>query len=485
MALETLKARVLSGLFWKFSERIGVYGIHLAIQILLARLLFPKDYALVALITVVLTVADVLVHSGFGVALVQKKDVDDVDLSSAFYLSLGSSVVLYGALFAVAPWFAEYYQEPALVAILRVQALTLPVGAFRSIQTAVLTRNMLFRKSFFTGLGGVLTTGGVGVTMAWLGYGVWALVFSQLAGAVMAATILWFLVAWRPRAVFSMGKVRTLFGFGWKILCASLMETVYNSLRTLVIGKMFDKDVLGYYNRGESLPLFAATSLDGTISSVMFPAFSSCQEDRALLRGVLRRTLITSCFVMFPLLIGLAAVSEPVVTILLTEKWLGCVAFMQICCLGYALLPLHTTNLQAINALGRSDVYLRQEILKKLVGVALILASLPFGVYALVASGVVFSVICTVINGWPNRKLLGYSPLEQWKDVMPSLALALAMGGVVWNVTLLGWEAWPTLAVQLLLGGILYLGGAWLLRFECLAHLLKTVRDQLSRPGEG
>ncbi len=473
-----LKAKVIAGVFWKFAERIGIQGFQFVVQILLARLLFPRDYAIVALVNVVLFICDTLLSSGFGTSLVQKKEVDDADYSSVFYISVGASALLYGVLFLTAPFFALFYQEPTLVGVLRVQAFILVIGAFRAIPTAVLTRTMDFRKSFVAGVGGIIASGSVGVTLAWFGYGVWALVFSQLASAVAATIILWVKVAWRPIRAFSLDRLKTLFAFGWKILCACMLEAVYSSLRTLFIGKMFDKDVLGYYNRGDSLPQLAASTLDATISSVMMPAFSASQDDKALVRGLLRRSLVTSCFVVFPVLIGLAAAARSVVTILLSEKWLGCVAFMQLGCLASALFPIHTSNVQVVNALGRSDIFLRQEIVKKVVGVALLLVSLPFGVYAVVASGVVFSVICTFINAWPNWKLLDYSPWQQWGDVLPSLVLALVMGAAAWGITLLSWNVWATLGVQVLVGLVVYLGGAWLLRFECLSYVLKTMRGE-------
>ncbi len=485
MDLETLKSKVVSGVLWKLAERFGVQGLGFAVQIVMARMLFPGDYAIVALVGVVLLISDVLLTGSFSTSLVQKKEVDDTDLSSVFYLSLGLSVLIYGILFITSPLFADFYDEPRLLGVLRCQALILVVSAFRSAPTAVLTRNMQFQKGFHANAGGAVASGIVGITLAWAGLGVWSLVFSQLAGALVMTILLWGMIAWRPIPVFSWNRIGTLFAFGWKLTCACLLEAVYSSLRTLFIGKIFTKDVLGYYNRGDSLPQLVSTSLDATVSSVMLPALSACQDDRAMVRGILRRSLVSSCFVVFPAMLGLAAVSEPVVGILLTEKWSGCVAFMQICCLGYALFPLQTSNIQAINALGRSDLFLRQEILKKVVGVAIFLASLPFGVYALVASGAVFSAICTVINAWPTWRLVGYSPWQQWRDVFPSLSLALIMGGVTWSVTLLSWNAWATLVVQLLLGVSVYLGGAWLLRFECLTYLVRTLQGEGRGPRGG
>ena len=481
MALETLKSRVLSGLFWKFSERLGVQGIQFLVQIFLARLLFPKDYALVALIVVILSVSEVLMWTGFNTALVQQKDVDDGDYSSVFYLGLGASLGFYLLLFAAAPWVSEFFAEPLLVPIMRVQSLVLILGAFRSIQNAVLIRTMQFRKNFYVSLSGIVASGVVGLGMAWWGYGVWALVFSQLANALVATLVLWVSVGWVPTREFSLAKVGRLFSFGWKLLVGALLETAYANLRTVFIGKVFDKEILGYYNRGDTMASLVVTSLDGTISSVLFPALSSCQDDPGRLKALLRRSVVTSCFLVFPAMIGLASISKPLVLLLLTEKWLGCVLFLQMCCLAYAFFPLHTANLQAINAVGRSDVFLKLEIIKKIVGVGILLCSIPFGVNYVVGSQILVSLVCTVINAWPNKKLLGYSALEQWRDVVPSLLLAMVMGGITWNLTLLAWSPWLTLILQIMVGTVVYFFGAWLFRFECFYYLLRTVREQLGR----
>lgn len=476
-----LKSRVLSGLFWKFSERLGVQGIQFLVQVLLARLLFPKDYALVALVSVVIYISDALMWSGFNIALVQQKEVDDEDYSSVFYLGLGASLALYLLLFATAPWMAEFFSEPLLVPLMRVQSLVLILGAFRSIQNAILIRTMQFRKNFLVSFGGVVASGVVGLLMAFGGFGVWSLVFSQLANGLTAAVIIWLTVAWRPTLVFSVARVGRLFSFGWKILCAVLLDTAYKNLWTLVIGRLFGKDLLGYYNRGDSLAYLTATSIDGTIASVLLPALSSCQEDTVRLKGMLRRSIVTSCFLVFPAMFGLAAVAEPLIVLLLTQKWLGAVPFLQLCCLAYAFYPLHVANTQAINAVGRSDVFLKLEILKKVVGVGILLLSIPFGVNYVVGSQVVVSLLCTVINAWPNKKLLGYSALEQWRDVVPSLLLALAMGAITWSLTLLAWSAWLTLTLQVLVGILVYVAGAWLFGFECFRYLLRTAREQLGR----
>ncbi len=472
-----LKARVLSGLFWKFAERLGVQGIQFLIQILLARLLFPEDYALVALVSVILSISDALLWSGFNMALVQQKDIQDRDYSSLFHLGLVGALGAYLALFLCAPLVAAFYTEPLLVPLIRVQSLVLILGALRSIQNAVLIRTMQFRKIFVVSVGGIAASGTVGLALAWNGFGVWALVFSQLANGLAATLILWFTVGWRPSLVFSPDRVARLFSFGWKVMCAVFLETVYGNLRTLILGKWFGKEVLGYYNRGESLASLTASSIDGTIASVLLPALSSSQDDPVRLKGMLRRSIVTSCFLVFPAMIGLAAVAEPLVLLLLTERWAGAVPFLQLCCLAAAFMPLHVANTQAINAMGRSDIFLQLELLKKALSVLILALSVPFGAYWVVGSGVLVSLVCVTINAWPNHRLLGYAPREQWRDIAPSLLLALAMGGCVFSLNGLAWAPWPTLVAQVLVGVAFYAAGARLLRFECLDYLVGALRQ--------
>ncbi len=468
-------------MIWKMAERVGIQGIQFIVQIILARLLFPEDYAIVAIITVFIAIAAIFVNSGFGSALIQKKEVTEEDYSSIFYLNLAVAGVLYAALFFLAPLIADFYNEILLIKVLRVQAIILFFGAVNSVQNAVLSRNMQFKKSFYVTLGGVLTNGAVGIPMAYLGFGVWALVLSQLANNLVCTIILWFTVAWRPKKLFSIKRINVLFQFGWKLLCSSLLDTVYNNLRTLIIGKYFNAASLGFYDRGRALPTMASDALNGSISAVMFPALASCQDDPIQLRNVLRRSIVTSCFIMFPAMIGLATVAEPLIRIILTEKWLGAVPFMQLCCLSLAFYPIHTSNLQAINAVGRSDIFLKLEIIKKILGVTVILITLPFGIYALVGGSVVESLIATLINAYPNKKLIGYSFQEQWSDISPSLLLASAMGIVVYCIQFIGWNAAVTLILQILTGAIFYTSLARILKFECFIYLLNSYRDMFHR----
>jgi O-antigen/teichoic acid export membrane protein len=481
---EVNKSKILSSLFWKLMERGGTQGIQFIVQIVLARLLLPEDYGIIALVTIFIIIANVFVQSGFNTALIQKKDANEADFSSVFYLSLFVASLLYVILFFAAPLIAAFYDEPQLILVLRAISVTLFFGAFDSIQNAVVARKMQFKKLFFSSLGAIVVSGTVGIVMAYAGFGVWALVAQQITNQLLITVILWFIVKWRPRLLFSFKRVKGLFSYGWKLLVSALIDTLYMELSSLIIGKMYNAEMLGFYNRGKQFPALIVTNINGSIQSVMLPALASQQDNRQRVKDMVRRSIVTSSFILFPMMVGLAVIAEPLVKILLTEKWLPAVPFLQIYCLIYALWPIHTANLQAINALGRSDIFLKLEIIKTILGLAILGVTVFYGVYAIALGGIVSGLIATIINSYPNAKLLNYSYKEQWKDIMPSLLLSLVMGAVVYSVQLFGMTVWPTLIVQGFVGIILYVGMARIFKLECFTYLLLTWKDILkSRNG--
>jgi len=484
MEHQNIKSLVLSSLFWKLMERGGTQGIQFIVSIVLARLLIPEDYGLIALVAVFIDIANVFVQSGFNTALIQKKDANEADFSSVFYLSLFVASLLYVIFFFTAPTIAAFYEELKLILVLRVLSVILFFGAFNSIQNAVVARKMQFKKLFFSSLGAIVVSGTVGIVMAYAGFGVWALVLQQITNQLLIIVILWFTVKWRPRLLFSFERVKSLFSYGWKLLVSSLIDTLYMNLSSLIIGKIYNAEMLGFYNRGKQFPALIVTNINGSIQSVMFPALASQQDNRQRVKDMVRRSIVTSSFILFPMMVGLAVIAEPLVKILLTEKWLPCVPFLQIYCVSYALWPIHTANLQAINALGRSDIFLKLEIIKKIVGLAILGVTVFYGVYAIALGGIVSGLIGTIINSYPNAKLLNYGYKEQWKDIMPSLLLSLVMGAVVYSVQLFGMTVWPTLIVQGFVGIILYVGMARIFKLECFTYLLLTWKDILkSRKG--
>lgn len=474
-----IKSKVISSLFWKFMERLGTQGIQFIVQIALARLILPEEYGTIALITIFISFANVFVQYGFNTALIQKKDASETDFSSVFFLSLVVAGLCYTILFVSAPLIAQFFDNVMLIPLLRVLSITLFLGGLNSIQNAVIARNLEFRKLFYSSLGAVVGSGIVGIAMAYNGFGAWALVAQQLTNQLMVASILWFTVRWRPGFLFSLESLKGLFSFGWKLLVSALINMLYNNIQSLFIAKIYNPAMLGYFNRGQQFPSLIVSNINGSIQSVMFPALALKQDNLHRVKEMVRRAIVTSAFFIFPMMVGLAVIAEPLIKILLTDKWLPCVPFLQISCAAYALLPIHTANLQAINALGRSDIFLKLEIVKNVVSLAILGISLAFGIYAIAAGMFFSSVASSFINAYPNKKLLNYSYVQQLKDVMPSLLLSLAMGVIIYCFSWLNMNPGLTLTMQICVGVLIYFGMAKILKFECLSYLMITAKELL------
>ncbi len=474
MYQENMKKMVLSGLFWKVMENGGTQGIQFLVSVLLARMLTPAESGDVMLIMIFITIGNVFVQSGFNTSLIQKQKVDEADYSSAFYISAAIAFILYVILFFTAPVIASFYGQPVFEPVLKVLSVTLFFGAVTSVQSAVVARNMEFRKLCLASLFAALCSGVIGVFLAANKLGLWALVMQQFFYSFFLMVMLAFLVKWRPRLLFSVIKAKELFSYGWKILCSGLIDTVFNNVYGLVIGKLYNSAMMGQYSRGNQFPALIANNLGAAIQSVMLPAFSACQEDRERVKRMVRRSIVTSSYVVFPMMAGLIAVAEPMVTLLLTDRYLPCVPILRMLCVAYATWPLHVANLQAINALGKSEIFLKLEIIKKAVSMIALLVSIPFGIYTMVALKAVTDFICTFINAYPNKKLLNYSFLEQWKDVLPSLLLSAVMCLCSYGIQYVIEGTLLTLIVQILVGAAVYAGLSWLFRLEAFLYLCRV-----------
>lgn len=474
MYQENMKKKVLSGLFWKVMENGGTQGIQFLVSVLLARMLTPAESGDVMLIMIFITIGNVFVQSGFNTSLIQKYEVDEADYSSAFYMSAAIAGFLYVLLFFSAPFIAEFYRQPVFSPVLRVLSVTLLFGAVTSVQTAAVARNMEFQKLCMASLLAALGSGIIGVFMAAKGFGLWSLVMQQFFYSFFLMVVLFFLVKWRPKLLFSVKKAGQLFSYGWKILCSGLIDTVFTNVYGLVIGKLYNSDMMGQYSRGNQFPSLIANNLGAAIQSVMLPAFSACQDDRERMKTMVRRSIVTSSYLVFPMMAGLIAVAEPMVRLLLTDRYLPCVPLLRLLCVAYATWPLHVANLQAINAMGRSEIFLKLEIVKKLVSVTALLISIPFGIFAMVALRAVTDFICTFINAYPNKRLLNYSFAQQWRDVFPSLLLSAVMCAVVYGVQYVIEGTLLTLVVQILTGILVYGGLSWLFRIESFLYLCRT-----------
>ncbi len=472
---------VFSGFFWRFLERCGAQGVTFIVSLVLARLLAPEVFGTVALVNVIITILNVFVDSGFGTALVQKKDADDLDFSTVFYFNFVTCIVLYLAVFFAAPWIAGFYNDESLVPLVRVISLTLIVSGFKNIQQAYVMRNMMFRKFFFSTIGATLISAVVGITTAYLDWGVWALVAQSLSNAVIATLILFVTVPWKPKLLFSFARFKGLFSFGWKLLVTKLLDTVYNELNTLIIGKFYSKEQLAYFNKSKTFPTLIVNNVNSTIDSVLLPSMANAQDDIGRVKEMTRRSIRASTYLIFPLMMGLAVCSKPLILVLLTEKWVSCVPYMQLFCIYFALMPIHTVNLNAIRAIGRSDVVLKLEIVKKILGLFCIIGGAWIGVLAIAVFQAVYSVLSAVINAWPNRKLLNYGLLEQWKDIFPNLGITIIMGISVYALSWLPLGNITMLAVQVVMGVVIYVGLSLILKLEICQYLLSTVKGFLKK----
>ena len=478
--------KAAASFLFKLTESVGTQGISFVVSVILARLLDPSDYGVLTMLTVFIAVSQVFVQSGLNTALIQKKDVDETDLSSVFYVSLLIAAALYALLFFLAPAIGAFFGMDALSPVLRVLALVLLPGALVSVQNAVIARQMAFRRLMAASLLSTALSGAVGIGMAAAGLGYWALVGQQLTNQLALALVLLRMVKWRPQALFSWARVRVLIRFGWKLLASSLLETGYNNLRTAVIGKQYAQETLGFYNRGKQFPELVMNAVNGSIQSVMLPVLSDEQDDMLRMKQMMRRSVMVSSFLVLPMMAGLAAVAEPLIRLLLTDKWLPCVPFLQICCIDFAFYPIHTANLQAINAMGRSDVFLRLELIKKSYGLAILAASVLLfdSVYAIAWGAVVSTLLAAVVNASPNRRLLGYGYLEQMRDVLPAMGLSLIMFLTVSALGRLTLAPFPLLVCQTAAGVVIYGALSLLLRLESMRYLTDMLRGLLTRRRE-
>lgn len=366
---------------------------------------------------------------------------------------------------------------PELTAIVRVLSFVVVISGVKNVQQAYVSRHLMFKRFFFSTLGGTIGAAVIGIAMAYLGFGVWALVVQMLFNAAVDTTILWITVKWRPKKMFSFQRLKSLFSYGWKLLASSLIDTVYNDLRQLIIGKKYSSGDLAYYNQGKKFPQLIVTNINTSIDSVLLPTMSKAQDDMAAVRSMTRRAIKTSTFLMMPAMIGLAVCAEPLVQLILTEKWLPCVLFLRIFCITYAFYPIHTANLNAIKAMGRSDLFLKLEIIKKTVGIIAILITMWISVQAMAYSFLVTTILNQIINSWPNKKLLNYSYLEQVKDMMPQILLSLGMGAAIYAMSFLHLSASLTLLIQIPLGVLVYWSGSKIFHVESYTYIIEMVKN--------
>lgn len=458
MGREDLKERIVHGVIWRIVSRLSTQGVTFAVGIVLARLLGPEAYGTVAMLTIFVSISEALVNCGFNSAIIQKKSLSDVDLSSVFWLQFSLAWFFYAVLFFFAPYIARFYHNVALSPVLRVQALILPVNAVHGIQMAMVYKDLRFGISFAVGLVGSIFSAVVGLTLAFLGFGYWSLVWSTLSGGVATMCASCFLVRMRPHFLFSIASLKEMFSFGGKMLASDFIGQTIDNLTSMVIARVYSPKDLACYTRGKQLPSMVMDLINSSLTNVYFPAFSKLQDDLGRFRSAMRKGLQSSTFFVMPMMAGLSAVTDSVVNLLLGEKWLDSVPYATIICISSSLFPFATVNLQAIKGLGLGSCYLSLTILKSFVSLVVLCLFCRAGMLTLAIGFVaISSPLSMIINNWPVRKTIGYGIGQQICDVLPVVLMAIAMGLVVWSVRFV-WHAPHIvfLPVQIVVGLLVY-----------------------------
>ena len=474
--MEKTKQKVMSNLIWRFAERSGAQLVGFIVSVVLARILNPDVYGTVALVTVFTAIFQVFVDSGLGNALIQKKDADDLDFSTVFYANVVFCIILYIVIFLISPAIANFYNNHELVALTRVLGITILISGVKNVQQAYVSKHLIFKKFFWATLVGTITAAVIGIIMALKGFGVWALVAQQLINLTIDTIMLWVTVKWRPIKAFSFERLKGLFSYGWKLMVSAVVDTVYNDIRQLIIGKFYTSADLAFYNKGKQFPQLIVSNINTSIDSVLLPTMSKAQDNKEQVKAMTSKAIKTSVYIMAPFMMGLAFCSNNIVSIILTDKWLSCVPFLIIFCISFLFYPIHTANLNAIKAMGRSDLYLKLEIAKKAVGIILLLITMKISVMAMAYSLLISSVLSQIINSWPNKKLLNYSYIQQLKDILPSIVLAVVMGAIVYCYNFLHLGKIITLILQVITGAIIYIAGSKLFKIDTFDYLLDTIK---------
>lgn len=470
---------IISSMLWKLMERFSTQIVSFVISIILARILSPNEYGIIAIIFIFINFANVIIDGGLNTALIQKKDADQTDFSTIFWFCLFLSVVLYTILFFFAPLIAGFYDNDVLVPVLRVLSLVLFANSFNSIQRAYVSRHMLFKKLFWVNGVSILISGTIGIVMAYQGYGVWALVGQSLSSPIVCCIMMWLTIKWRPTVEFSKQRFKGLFDYGWKIFITNFIVAVYADVRGLVIGKVYQPSALAFFDRGKSLPNLLMENITSSINTVLLPAFANEQDDRARVKQMIRRSVQVSYLFVLPLLVGFFFAAKNIILVLLTEKWLGAVPFVQIFCIAFILMPIQNVNMTAIKSLGYSSITLKLEIVKKILEAIILVISFMIDVYAVAWGIVLYNFICIFINLAPSKKLVNYGWKEQLKDVLPTLMVSLIMGGAVYLCSFLSYNNLIVLVLQIIVGLIVYYLISKLMHLEGLEYLTMYLKQGL------
>ena len=472
---ESLKNKTLSSLVWQFGQKFFGQLFSFIVTVILARLLMPEDYGVVALASMFKILVGIFVSCGMGAALIQKKDVDELDYNTVFFSSLFMSFIVYGVVYVGAPFFAQIYHNEMITPIMRALALTMPIGALGMVQNATVSRNLEFKKFFFSTLIGQIIAAIVGITMAYGGYGPWALVAQMMINSITNTLVMFFLVTWHPKLMFSWKRFKVLFGYAWKMTVTSFIGTLCNQLKGYLIGGKYTAADLAYFNRGEGLPDMFKNNIVSTIDAVLFPALSRLNGDADAVKRGMRRAMMTSSYVLSPVFIGLAAVSNQLIPLLYTDRWNPAIPFMQVACLTSCVVVLNNANIKSILAIGKSGEVLKVELYKKPVMIAILAIAIFISPIAISWGMFIYSFYVLYMNSIPNAKYLHYPIFEQFYDIKAGLILSLVMAAIVLLIGILIPYKLLALCVQILVGTIFYVGVSHFLKFEAYLYIKDTL----------
>lgn len=475
MADGSLKHQTVNGVIWRILEVGGTQAIQFVISIVLARLIMPEQFAAIAMLSIFLAVAGVFIYSGFPTALLRKNDRTQVDCSTVFYFNIAISVLSYLILFFIAPYVARFYSLPELKPILRVTSISLIITSTAGVHRTLFQARMDFKSLAKYNIAALIISGCIGMFMAYKGFQVWALVTQSLVSAAVSTSCIWYASPWRPTWQFSWVSLKEFFSFGSKLLASALLDTVYANMYSVVIGKFFPHSDLAFYNRASGLRSLTSSTPTNVLQSVTFPALCKLQDSDEALRSGYRRMLQVSAFVIFPLCLGIGAVSYPLINVLYTDVWIYAAALLQIIVFAGMWYPIHAINLNLLQVKGRSDLFFRLEVIKKIVGVTMLCITVPIGLEAMCYGSICTSIIALLINTHYTGKLLNLGIVEQLKDIWPSLALALVMFAVCKILSTAMGNGIVSLAVSAATGATIYAGGAYLFKFKEFA-MLRNIR---------
>lgn len=469
---ENLKKDTTKGVFWSLIERFGTQGVQFLVMLVMARLLSPNDYGVVGLLVVFVSIAQAFVDGGFSQALIRKKDRTEIDNSTVFYFNIVVSVVIYLIFYLFAPYVSVFYNMPTLTPFMRVICLSIIINAFGVVQRALFNANIDFKAQAKASLIAIVISGAIGISLALRGFGPWALVWQQLSNLIVNTLFLWIYSEWRPLLAYSWKSFNELFSFGSKLLATSLLNAIYNNIQTIVIGKLYSAKSLGLYSRAAHFADLPSQQFTSVFMRVTFPVLCKVQDDMERLTSVYRRMLRVSAYIVFPLLIGMAAVAHPMIEVFIGKQWIECAYMLQIICFAEMWYPIHAINLDILQVSGRSDLFLKIEIYKKIVSLSLLALSAPFGIIAMCYSNLLSSLICLYINTYYSSKILGISLLSQLKDLFPTITLAIVMFAIVQIIIFFIPNVFVQLIAGIIVGVVVYVSLSYILRFQEFKELI-------------